>query len=117
MEYGTLLVFLGVALVFVAGGIIVNRLLMPSKPSIEKSMTYECGVDPYCDAQIRYNIRFYVFALMYVIFAVEAVFLIPWAVVFKSIAGWMPLIEAGIFILILILGLAYAWKKGDLKWV
>ena len=116
MEYGTLLVFIGVSFVFVAGGIIVNRLLMPEHRTPEKGMTYECGVDPVGDAQIRYNIRFYIFALMYVVFAVEAVFLIPWAVVYKSISGFAPLFEAGIFIVILVFGLAYAWKKAGLKW-
>ena len=117
MEYGMILMFLFVAIVFVAGGIIVNRLLMPNNPTKEKLLTYECGIDPVGDAHIRYNIRFYVFALMYVIFAVEAAFLIPWAVVYKQLPGLFPLVEVLIFLVILVLGLAYAWKKGGLKWV
>ncbi len=118
VEYGTLLTFLLFAMVFVAGGLIVNQLLMPHRPTEEKETTYECGIDPVGDAHIRYNIRFYVFALMYVIFAVEAAFLIPWAVVYKRLAeyGWFPFIEVLIFLFILILGLAYAWNKGELKW-
>ena len=116
MQYGMLLMFMAVAIVVVAGGIIVNWLLMPYKPSKEKQMTYECGVDPVGDAHVRYNLRFYVFALLYVIFAVEAAFLFPWAVVFRKLTGLMPLAEVLIFIFILVLGLAYAWKKGELKW-
>jgi NADH-quinone oxidoreductase subunit A len=116
MEYGTLLMFLAFGAIFVIGGVAVNYLLMPSRPNREKNATYECGLDPFCDAKIKYSIRFYVFALIYVVFAVEAVFLLPWAVVFKRMQGLAPLFEALIFLFILILGLAYAWKKGDLKW-
>jgi NADH-quinone oxidoreductase subunit A len=89
---------------------------MPYKPSKAKYTTYECGIDPIGNAQIRYSMRFYVFALMYVVFAVEAVFLLPWAVVYRRMTGLMPLIEVLIFIFILVLGLAFAWKKGELKW-
>ncbi len=116
MEYGMLLMFIFMAIAGVAGGIIINWLLMPYKPTPEKVMTYECGMDPVGDAHMRYNLRFYTYALMYVVFAVEAAFLFPWAVVFRSMEGLMPLVEAVIFIFILVLGLAYAWKKGDLKW-
>jgi NADH-quinone oxidoreductase subunit A len=116
MEYGMLLMFMALALLAVAGGIAINWLLMPYKPTKEKQMTYECGVDPVGEAHIRYNLRFYVFALLYVIFAVEAAFLLPWAVVFRKISGMLPLVEGLIFIFILVLGLAYAWKKGELKW-
>ncbi|HDQ26725.1 MAG TPA: NADH-quinone oxidoreductase subunit A, partial [bacterium] len=96
--------------------IIANRLLMPYDPTPEKLTTYECGVDPVGSGNFRYNIRFYVFALLYVIFAVEAVFLLPWAVVYTKMEGMLPLVEVLIFVFILILGLAYAWKKGELKW-
>jgi len=116
MEYGMLLMFLVFAVVFVAAAFIVNALLMPHHPTYVKNSTYECGVEPVGEAHVRYNLRFYVFALMYVIFAVESVFLIPWAVVYRSMAGIMPLIEILIFLFIIILGLAYAWKKGELKW-
>ncbi len=116
MAYGTFLVFLGFAIVMVIGGVVVNYILMPYKPGYEKRTTYECGLDPIGEAQVRYSIKFYVFALMYVVFAVEAAFLLPWAVVYKKIAGFMPLTEALIFIFILVLGLAFAWKKGELTW-
>jgi NADH-quinone oxidoreductase subunit A len=116
MEYGMLLMFLLFAVVFVAGGLVVNILIMPYNPTKAKNTTYECGIDPSGDAEIRYSLRFYVFALLYVIFAVESAFLIPWAVVYRKISGWSALIEAVIFIFVLVLGLAYAWKKGELKW-
>ncbi len=116
MEYGMLLMFLVFAVVFVAAAFIVNAILMPHHPTYAKNSTYECGVDPIGEAHVRYNLRFYVFALMYVVFAVESVFLIPWAVVYRSLSGLMPLIEILIFLFIIILGLAYAWKKGELKW-
>ena len=119
MEYGMLLMFILFAIFFVAAALMVNWLVMPHNPTKEKNTIYECGVDPVGDAHVRYNIRFYVFALMYVIFAVEAAFLIPWAVVYKKLiqAGWFPLVEVLIFLFVLVLGLAYAWKKGELKWV
>ena len=116
MEYGTILVFLAVAMLLGVTALGVNRLLMPFRPNQVKNATYECGNEPIGDAQIRYNVRFYIFALLYVVFAVEAAFLFPWAVVFRSIEGMLPLGEAVVFIGILVLALAYAWRKGALKW-
>ena len=87
MEYGTILAFLAVALLLGASALGVNRLLSPFRPNRVKNATYECGNEPVGDAQIRYNVRFYIFALLYVVFAVEAAFLFPWAVVFRQIAG------------------------------
>ncbi len=116
MEYVTVLVFLAVALLIGASALGVNRLLMPFRPNPTKNGTYECGNEPVGDAQIRYNIRFYVFALLYVVFAVESAFLFPWAVVFRRIAGLLPLAEVVVFLFILVIALAYAWKKGALQW-
>jgi len=116
MEYGTLLIFIAFGIIFGVGGLVANAILRPSHPSPVKNSTYECGVDPIGDATIRYNLRFYVFALLYVVFAVESVFLFPWAVVYKTIAGLMPLFEVLIFLFVIVLGLAYAWTKGALKW-
>lgn len=116
MDSITLFIFILFGIIFGVGGLIANAVLRPSHPSPVKNSTYECGVAPIGDANIRYNLRFYVFALLYVIFAVEAVFLFPWAVVYNTIAGLMPFIEVMIFIFILVLGLAYAWTKGALKW-
>ena len=116
MEYGTVLMFLAVALLLGVSALGVNRLLMPFQPNPVKNATYECGNEPTGDAQIRYNVRFYIFALLYVVFAVEAAFLFPWAVVYREIEGMLPLVEALLFLAILVLALAYAWRKGALKW-
>ena len=116
MEYGTILAFLAVALLLGAAALGVNRLLMPFRPNPVKNATYECGNEPVGDAQIRYNVRFYIFALLYVVFAVEAAFLFPWAVVYRQIVGMLPLLEAVVFLGILVIALAYAWRKGALKW-
>jgi NADH-quinone oxidoreductase subunit A len=116
MDYGTLLVFVIFGLIFGVGGLVVNAVLRPSHPNPVKNATYECGVDPIGDATLRYNLRFYVFALLYVVFAVESVFLFPWAVVYFSLAGWLPFVEILIFLFIVVLGLAYAWTQGVLQW-
>ncbi len=116
MEYGTLLVFLAFAHIFVIGGVAANYLLMPRGKSAERLTTYECGLDPIGEAHVRYSLRFYVFAVMYVVFAVETAFLLPWAVVYGSLQGAAPFIDIFVFISVLLLGLAYAWKKGELKW-
>ncbi len=108
--------FLAVAVLLGAAVLGLNKLLMPYRPDPIKNATYECGNEPVGDAQIRYNIRFYIFALLYVIFAVEAAFLFPWAVVFRQIEGLLPLGEVIVFLFILVLALAYAWKKGALQW-
>ncbi len=116
MEYATILMFLFMALLLAGGALGVNRLLMPYRPNPVKNATYECGMEPYGDAQLRYNVRFYIFALLYVVFAVEAAFLFPWAVVFRALPGLLPLGEVGVFLGILVLALAFAWRKGALKW-
>lgn len=116
MDYGYILMFIFLNIAIVAGGIIINYILMPYNPTQEKLTTYECGNDPVGDAHIRYRFKFYVFALLYVVFAVEAAFLFPWAVIFKKVSGIFSFIEALIFIIILLFGLIYAWNKGELKW-
>ena len=116
MEYGTILAFLAVALLLGGAALGVNRLLMPFRPNPVKNATYECGNEPVGDAQIRYNVRFYIFALLYVVFAVEAAFLFPWAVVYRQIEGILPFVEVVVFLGILVIALAYAWRKGALKW-
>jgi NADH-quinone oxidoreductase subunit A len=92
------------------------RLLRPHNPYPEKSIAYECAEDPIGDSWIKFNNRFYIFALIFVIFDVEVVFLFPWAVAFGKL-GLFALVEMTLFIAILFFGLFYAWKKGALKWV
>jgi len=93
-----------------------SRLIRPSHPYPEKDINYECAELPTGTSWIRFNNHFYIFALIFVIFDVEAVFLFPWAVAFGKL-GLYALVEVVVFILILFFGLFYAWKKGVLKWV
>jgi len=110
------LVFLGLSVAFVLFLLLLSKLVRPAAPSSEKSVVYECGERPTGSPWIKFNIRFYVVALIFVIFDVEVVFLYPWAVVFRSL-GLFAFVEMLIFLLILFVGLAYAWRKGDLEWV
>jgi NADH-quinone oxidoreductase subunit A len=93
----------------------VNRLMRPQVPARDKQVTYESGVDPVGEGWAQSTVRYYVYAFLYVIFAVDAVFLFPWAVVLDDI-GRPAAVEMGIFIGILVIGLAYAWRKGVLSW-
>jgi NADH-quinone oxidoreductase subunit A len=114
-EFGRVLLFLILGVIFVAGGLITSRLLRPSRPYPSKLSTYECGETPIGDTRIRFNIRFYVVALIFLIFDVEVVFLFPWATVFEDL-GWFAFIEMMVFLTILFVGYAYVWRKGDLDW-
>ena len=108
--------FLAVATGFLAFNLIFWWVIRPSRYSEEKLTTYECGENPQGSAWIQFNIRFYVFALIFIIFDVEAVFLLPWAVVFRQL-GPLAFVEGLVFIAILGVALAYVWRKGDLEWV
>jgi NADH-quinone oxidoreductase subunit A len=114
-DFGRVLIFLIVGVVFVAGGMIFAWLLRPNRPYPSKLATYECGEVPVGDTRVRFNVRFYVVALIFLIFDVEVVFLFPWAVVYKSL-GWFAFIEMLVFLGILFVGYAYVWRKGDLDW-
>ncbi|NOZ03354.1 MAG: NADH-quinone oxidoreductase subunit A [FCB group bacterium] len=115
-DYGTVLLLVLLGIILVAMPLFIQRLIAPSKPSYEKLSTYECGEVPEGSAWVQFNIRFYVIALIFLIFDVEVVFLFPWAVVFKEL-GLLAFVEMAIFLLILIVGLIYVWKKSDLNWV
>lgn len=116
LQFANILVFLGVGVLFLAVSLTISSLIRPSKYSEEKLIPYECGENPVGSPWIQFNIRFYVFALIFIIFDVEVAFLIPWAVVFKKL-GLFAFVEGLIFIAILAVGLAYVWAKGDLQWV
>ena len=115
-NYFTVGVFFVVSVLFVPLVVFVTKFLAPRNPTAEKLLTYECGVPARGGIFAHYYVRYYIFAFLFVIFDVEAVFLFPWAVNFRSL-GIAGLVEVFIFIVILILGLAYTWKKGILKWV
>lgn len=104
---------LGAVLVLVMLG--VAAVLRPTKPTVTKQMTYECGVDPVGSGWSQTYVRYYVFGLLFVIFDVEAVFIFPWAIQLESL-GMFGLVEMLVFIGILVLGLVYAIRKGVLKW-
>jgi len=105
---------LGILLPIAAIGFI-GKLLRPHKPSEEKETTYESGNEPVGVGQVRFNIRYYLYALMFVLFDVETVFLYPWAVAYDKL-GLFALVEMLIFVGLLLIGLIYAWKKKVLKW-
>jgi NADH-quinone oxidoreductase subunit A len=116
LQFANVLVFLAVGIFFLLFSLALSSLVRPSKYSAEKLTSYECGENPVGSPWIQFNIRFYVFALIFIIFDVEVAFLVPWAVVFKKL-GMFAFIEGLIFIAILAVGLAYVWAKGDLQWV
>lgn len=114
-EFGKIFVFILTAVLFVVVALFVARLLRPKRPTFEKLTTYECGENPEGSPWIRFNIRFYVVALIFLIFDVEVVLLIPWAMEFKQY-GFAGYLIGAIFLILLAIGMAYEWKKGDLEW-
>ncbi|HEX7358404.1 MAG TPA: NADH-quinone oxidoreductase subunit A [Ignavibacteriaceae bacterium] len=114
-EFGKAFIFILVAIIFVIGIVYLAKLIRPSRPTHEKLTTYECGENPEGSPWIKFNIRFYVVALIFLIFDVEVVLLIPWALVYKDF-GLTGFLIGGIFLLLLGLGMAYEWRKGDLEW-
>jgi NADH-quinone oxidoreductase subunit A len=113
--YLPLLVIVVAGVLMVAGMLTSNRLLRPTHPTREKLLTYECGVDPVGEGWAQVHVRYYVYAYLYVVFAVDAVFLFPWATVFAGL-GWASVAEMGVFVGFLAVGLLYAWRKGVLTW-
>lgn len=120
ISYGTLYLYVGlfflVAAGFIAATLVMARLISPSRRSRAKAQTYETGESTVTDPWRPFPVRYYVFALLFLIFDVEAAFLYPWAVIYNEL-GLYGFVEMVIFVLILGVGLAYAWKKGALKWV
>jgi NADH-quinone oxidoreductase subunit A len=96
--------------------LLLAKLVRPENPSKTKLMPYECGIDPVDNARGRYTVRFYIIAILFVVFDVETIFLFPWAVKFKAF-GLFGLIEMLVFLAILIVGYIWVWKKGALEWV
>lgn len=114
-HFGQIFVFILTAILFVAIALFVAKLLRPARPTKEKQMTYECGENPEGSPWVKFNIRFYVVALIFLIFDVEVVMLIPWALVYKDY-GMPGFLVGAIFLILLGLGMAYEWRKGDLEW-
>ena len=116
VDYNAVLVFILLGIGLVLFTFFFARLIRPHHPYQVKNETYECGIPILGKSWVQFNNRFYIFALIFVIFDVEAIFLFPWAVAYNSL-GLFALVEMVIFIAILLVGLVYAWKKGALKWV
>ncbi len=114
-QYFPILLFFMIALAFGIGSLVAGKLLRPRQPYREKLIAYESGVQPFSDARIPFPMRYYVITMLFVIFDIEAVYLYPWAVVFKDI-GLYGLIEMMLFIFVLLIGFVYAWRKGALEW-
>ena len=114
-EYLPVLLFLAVAIAFGAGTIALSTFIVPRRSNPVKNAPYECGVEPVGDARERFSVKFYLVAVLFILFDIEAVFLYPWAVAFKQL-GLYGLIEMMLFILILLVGYLYLLKKRALEW-
>lgn len=125
-EFGKILLFLIGGIIFLSVSFFISRLVRPNRPNQQKLATYESGEEPISSAWTQFNMRFYIVALIFILFEVELVFLFPWSTVFSrrelmeqtnGLWGWFSLLEMILFILILALGLAYAWVNGFLDWI
>ena len=120
-DFANVLVFAALGLGFVGVNLLIGKLLRPANPQARKLSTYECGEPATGSAWVNFNIRFYLVALVFIIFEVEIAFLFPVAVVFRGLVesgeGLLAFTKAFIFVGILFLGLIYSWAKGDLEWV
>lgn len=115
-EFGKIFIFMMIAVIFVFIAFVAAKIIRPSRPTKEKLMTYECGEEPVGSPWVKFNIRFYVVALIFLIFDVEVVLLFPWALAYKEF-GMTGYLVGAIFLLVLGLGMVYEWRKGDLEWV
>jgi NADH-quinone oxidoreductase subunit A len=115
-NYVPIFIFMAVIGALLPLTLLAAKLVRPGNPSKTKLMPYECGIDPIDSARGRYTVRYYIVAILFVVFDVETIFLIPWAVKFKAL-GIFGLVEMLIFIVILIAGYIWVWKKGALEWV
>lgn len=114
-EYWPVLLFILVAIGLGIALLAIGMLAGPRRPESEKLAPYECGFEAFEDARMRFDVRYYLLAILFIIFDLEIAFLFPWAVVFKQI-GIVALIEMALFLLLLVIGFAYVWKKGALEW-
>ncbi len=115
IDYLPILIYMLIAAGLIGVIVLLSELLGKKRHTPAKDMPYECGMDPIGDARHRYTVRFYVIAMFFVVFDIEAIFLYPWAVIFKSL-GWFGFVEMLVFIGILVVGLVYVWGKRALEW-
>ncbi|HEX7341731.1 MAG TPA: NADH-quinone oxidoreductase subunit A [Rhodanobacteraceae bacterium] len=114
-QYWPILLFIAVAIGIGVALLTVGLLFAPKRPEAEKLSPYECGFEPFEDARQRFDVRYYLIAIVFILFDLEVAFLFPWAVVFDKI-GLVALVEMVLFLALLVVGFAYIWKKGALEW-
>jgi NADH-quinone oxidoreductase subunit A len=115
LDYLPILILVILAALFAAGSVLLSSLLGPRRPNPEKLSPYECGVEPVGTAREQFSVKFYLVAMLFIIFDMEIVFLYPWAVVFQQLRLY-GLMAMGSFLLVLLVGYFYVWKKGGLEW-
>ena len=115
IDYLPVLVFMGLALFMAVAAMALSLLLGRRNPYKDKNAPYECGFEPLSDARVRFDIRYYLVAILFIIFDIEVAFLFPWAVVLKEI-GWAGFASMMVFLGVLTVGFVYEWKKGALEW-
>ena len=115
-EFANVLVFILVAFGFIFGSLVAGRVIRLQRPDPEKLSTYECGEETIGTAWVQFNVRFYIIALIFLIFDVEIAVLFPWTTIYRE-AGLLAFVEMTVFLVILLVGFAYVWVKGDLEWL
>jgi NADH-quinone oxidoreductase subunit A len=113
--YLPLLLLFGVSLVTAVGMVVLTHILNPRRPTPQKEMPYESGMIPLGDTRARFSVKFYMVAISFIVFDLETIFLIPWAVQARAL-GWGPFLAMTMFVVVLAVGLLYEWKKGGLEW-
>src|SRR5215510_14903374 len=113
--YTPILILLGISLLNAVGMVVLSHLVSPLRPTAVKQAPYESGMIPLGNTRERFSIKFYMIAILFIVFDIEAVFLIPWAVWFRRL-GWFGFTEMLVFIAVLLVGFVYIWKKGALEW-
>ncbi|MBF0560664.1 MAG: NADH-quinone oxidoreductase subunit A [Alphaproteobacteria bacterium] len=114
-EYLPILIFLGIAIGVAGGAVIASYIIAPQRPDPEKDSAYECGFEAFEDARVRFDVRYYLVAILFIIFDLEVAFLFPWAITLGKI-GMFGFWSMMVFLIILTIGFIYEWKKGALEW-
>jgi len=114
-HYLSVLIFMMVAVLLGAGPLIISVIVSPKRPDAAKLSTYECGFEPFSDTRMPFDVRFYLVAILFIIFDLETAFLFPWAVSLRHI-GWFGLGAMAVFLSLLIVGFIFEWRKGALEW-
>jgi NADH-quinone oxidoreductase subunit A len=114
-NYLPILIFMFITLLMGSVFIVLGKLLGPSRPDAEKNSPYECGFEAFEDSRMKFDVRYYLVAILFIIFDLEIAFLFPWAIVLDQI-GTFGLVAMGIFLSVLVIGFIYEWKKGALEW-